>query len=274
LSDFGGLPLVGGSIYGLRAWKQNTYGALVSPTKTNFAWRKGENVSACGKKGKVGTPTQIPVEEAKEIILKHYLPENSKITALFSEKEDRNHGPDRFLTRATFFVETDILGHPSLGFPDKNYYPRAVEWVDGGYIGSLSFYWSTLAQHMEKVELEHNFEDCSCGFYAYTKIDRNDYAGIRYLDKGRGAGMSYGYPHQPSGYSGIIEGYGTVTMGPYGFRAEKARIVAMYLPDMIKVTEFSAMFPNVFFYKSEKEMLDQHPVGVRDLGHEYKDLSS
>jgi hypothetical protein len=52
--------------------------------------------------------------------------------------------------------------------------------------------------------------NCGCGFYAYFD-GGNDYA-------------------QEGRVAGIIEGYGTCTVGSRGFRAEKARLVALVLP--------------------------------------------
>lgn len=54
----------------------------------------------------------------------------------------------------------------------------------------------------------HDFTSCqSCGFYAYFG-DENKYA-------------------QPGRISGVIEGYGVVHLGTNGFRAEKAKVVAL-----------------------------------------------
>lgn len=54
---------------------------------------------------------------------------------------------------------------------------------------------------------------CSCGFWAYNDpehLGRND----------------------PGWAIGIIEGYGRVTYGPYGFRASQCRVVALIRPKM------------------------------------------
>lgn len=51
---------------------------------------------------------------------------------------------------------------------------------------------------------------CTCGFYAYTD-ERNDYA-------------------EPSRVAAVVEGYGVCTVGDRGFRAEKARLLALVLP--------------------------------------------
>ena len=54
-------------------------------------------------------------------------------------------------------------------------------------------------------------ETCTCGFYAYFSKQANGYFG-----KGR--------------VEAIIEAYGIVSIGPKGFRAEKARLAALVLP--------------------------------------------
>ena len=53
-------------------------------------------------------------------------------------------------------------------------------------------------------------KNCSCGFYAYTTPDKE----YRFLDS----------------TPGVIEGSGLVTVGSKGFRAEKAKIVALVKP--------------------------------------------
>lgn len=58
--------------------------------------------------------------------------------------------------------------------------------------------------------------DCTCGFYAYFG-DANDYSS----------------PMFGGSVTGIIEGYGVVTLGSRGFRAAKARIVALVRPDFL-----------------------------------------
>lgn len=57
---------------------------------------------------------------------------------------------------------------------------------------------------------------CTCGFYAITENTNNEYM--------RGP---YG---RPPLVEGVIEGYGQVVVGSKGFRAEKARIVALVVP--------------------------------------------
>lgn len=54
-------------------------------------------------------------------------------------------------------------------------------------------------------------QSCSCGFYAYSDGDRNEF---RYR----------------TNIAGVIEGYGRTTVGELGFRCEKMRIVALVGP--------------------------------------------
>lgn len=57
----------------------------------------------------------------------------------------------------------------------------------------------------------HGLQGCTCGFYAYYRGD--PYARARRV-------------------SGVIEGYGRVVLGTKGFRAQKARVVALLLPEL------------------------------------------
>lgn len=60
----------------------------------------------------------------------------------------------------------------------------------------------------------HTLEDCSCGLHAVFDVARA------------------GYKDRP--VSGMIEGWGEVVAGPDGFRASKAKIVALCLPPLPK----------------------------------------
>lgn len=70
-----------------------------------------------------------------------------------------------------------------------------------------------VAQPKPKLPLQHSRETCACGFYGYYD-GSNDYH-----DKGR--------------VSGVIEAYGDVLIGTRGFRAAKARIVALRIPKSV-----------------------------------------
>lgn len=59
-------------------------------------------------------------------------------------------------------------------------------------------------------------QDCSCGFWAYWTLQVHD----------------IGYGQLP--VCGVVEGYGATVIGERGFRAAKARIVALHLPFTIQ----------------------------------------
>ncbi len=74
----------------------------------------------------------------------------------------------------------------------------------------------TVIDGYERTPCEGLEYKCSCGFYAYHQGVSN-----------------YGFTGGPKVH-GIIEGYGRVILGSKGFRAEKARIIALCLPHAYK----------------------------------------
>lgn len=101
--------------------------------------------------------------------------------------------------------------------------------------------WAMLRPQRPQVANYHRVAgvDCVCGFYAYFS-DRDDYARSKFTPT----------------VTGIIEGYGTVTIGDLGFRAEKARIVALVQPPPFVQTNY----PDVPVYADVAEALAAHPT--------------
>lgn len=95
------------------------------------------------------------------------------------------------------------------------------------------------------------FEDMSCGFYAY--FDGKD---------------SGGHGSTDPNISGVIEGYGEVLIGTKGFRAKKARIIALAVPafegiwrlDEFVIRQLRANYPNIPVFESELAMRAEHPA--------------
>ncbi len=86
---------------------------------------------------------------------------------------------------------------------------------------------------------------CSCGFWAY--FDGTN----AYKDT--------------VSVTGIIEGYGRVVAGTRGFRAEKARIVALVRPgakhvDALRFAKVEHVYPDVPVYDRRVDALAAHPV--------------
>ncbi|OYO16613.1 hypothetical protein CGZ93_17795 [Enemella dayhoffiae] len=94
--------------------------------------------------------------------------------------------------------------------------------------------------------------DCTCGFYAYFD-GRNDY-------------YSEGITHDLM-VSGIIEGYGVCTVGSRGFRASKARLLALIAdnPDdlarhAVAYARLRKLYPDVPWYDTEVDAITAHPL--------------
>jgi hypothetical protein len=90
---------------------------------------------------------------------------------------------------------------------------------------------------------------CGCGFWAYWA----DQASVSLNNK--------------TAVSGIMEGWGKLIVGPFGFRAQYARIVALCPPAEYKYKTLSlnlaamrAQYPGVKWYGSYGEMITAHPT--------------
>lgn len=104
--------------------------------------------------------------------------------------------------------------------------------------------------------------ECRCGFYAFFST-RNDYMG-----NGCDCAVC-----QKDWVAGIIAGYGIVTIGSKGFRANKARIVALVVGDEPWNHEMRETLnrtqPGVPIYPTQQEALAQHPTTQpQDVGIE------
>lgn len=102
------------------------------------------------------------------------------------------------------------------------------------------------------------YKECGHGFYAYT-VPKSEMPTASMM-----------------GVTGIIEGYGRVLLGSNGgFKASKARMVAIHMPPAQKVTGHDlvttwsplirAKYPHLPFYSNYHEMLYRHPLS--DISH-------
>lgn len=86
--------------------------------------------------------------------------------------------------------------------------------------------------------------ECTCGFYAYFDEGKNRY-------------------HQPGQLRAVVEGYGLVTVGQRGFRAEKARILGLVIPPKkvnASTDAVRANYPDVTVFESRAHALHAHPL--------------
>lgn len=96
---------------------------------------------------------------------------------------------------------------------------------------------------------DHDFEDCEHGFYAYFD------------------GHDNGYTYNKMHVSGVIEAYGEVLVGTKGFRATKAKVVALSIAPVdglwrleeFVVDRLRANYPKVPIFASELAMRAEFP---------------
>ena len=99
--------------------------------------------------------------------------------------------------------------------------------------------------HVEMVPAEpapHTMGSCACGFYAYYD-GSNDY-------------------HAKGRISAVVEGYGETLIGTRGFRASKARIIALRIPKSVPIrlqTLVARNYPDVPLFAKFSEMVEAFP---------------
>lgn len=111
-------------------------------------------------------------------------------------------------------------------------------WHPGENLAKCFRYWPSM-EVTEGVDHRVANADCTCGFYAYFD-GGNDYGSARTI-------------------TGVVEGYGTVTVGSRGFRAAKARIVAI-VADYARADLVAANYPDVPVYPTLELALAKHPL--------------
>jgi hypothetical protein len=133
-----------------------------------------------------------------------------------------------------------------------------------GGLMSMSNYYTTYAQLASGIiwpgepntqPKDHSLAatDCACGFYAY--FDGNDYLDKEsWIDDGDAA------------VGAVVEGWGVCTVGSRGFRASKARIVALIDPDgdsartIIAFEKVRRAYPDVPVFESERDAIRAFPL--------------
>lgn len=115
--------------------------------------------------------------------------------------------------------------------------------------------WAEYQAKQDAWKAAHNMADCEHGFYAYFD------------------GHSNGYANNPV-VSGVIEAYGEVFIGTKGFRAAKARIIAlsvqpydgMWALDEFFVKRLRVNYPGIPVFESELAMRAEFPCPVYEPG--------
>lgn len=115
--------------------------------------------------------------------------------------------------------------------------PDAI-WQQGENLAECLRYWPSMKITEDGDHRVANAH-CTCGFYAYFD-GGNDYDRFHTI-------------------TGIVEGYGTVTVGSRGFRAAKARIVAL-VDRGARLDLVAEHYPDVPVYPTLAEALAAHPL--------------
>lgn len=111
--------------------------------------------------------------------------------------------------------------------------------------------WRERSARVDAWRAEASFLDMACGFYAY------------FDDEGE-----HGYGSSEPHVAGVIEGYGEVLIGTKGFRARRARIIALSVAplngiwrlDDFVVNKIRANYPDVPVFESELAMRAECPA--------------
>jgi hypothetical protein len=121
------------------------------------------------------------------------------------------------------FAEGALHGYRwwTLAAPPLSKYPSEAQWQPGLLRGIKDAWQPGLntARCLAGGGAAHDSSlvphpECGCGFWAYWEIQYHD--------------MNLGSSFLP--VAGVVRGSGQVLMGPRGFRAQKAKIVGLYLP--------------------------------------------
>lgn len=201
-ADFTGTPFVLGSIRGQRCWRVSADGFLVSP-QYRRVWHGGENVSRCESIGYPGS-----LDDLLTKLREANLDQNRLITAISVS------GLDLGGVNVTWICDGYRLnaikrGEPGYVEGKDNYSISFDPEYDIESVRTTGSEFLTWERVWEVIggKPPHDYATCSCGFYAYLN-GVNDYI-------------------QPERVVGVIEGYGETLIGKRGFRASKAKILAL-----------------------------------------------
>ncbi len=261
--QFNGLPLVAGDVRGIRAWSVDSLGRLRSPQFSDCIWTPGENLAVC-----YGDNAQSPMGR--------YL---SSLSGQSSRPTRPTHyaigSTDRPVPLGPMDLDPKDLAHhinQEKFYINKAHYLPALQVVEfvlesryGGERSKLSVPVTELTNFTPPVVEPHSISKCTCGFYAYLN-GVNDF---------QGAGNVVG----------VIQGYGECVLGTRGFKATKARVVAVYVPTVDRYIDaetpadvlvrkstlpvsgdrLKTLYPEVKFYEDYDEMVAAHPPSEPDV---------
>lgn len=228
-----------GSVMGTRSFLVNELGMLTGVVHQD-TWNEGENHSVCHVVADYIYPVATQLYQYREqqmrLMYTYIINNRNRPRALepkvnvnqpwYGYKADEKNPPS-----PTFAVESFQPGAP--GDPE---YDKLQDSIDEA-TKRLHAVYDAADEHRKT---KHSLDDCSCGFYAYYE-GSNDY-------------------YREGMVMAIVKGTGELILGTRGFRAEKAEIVALHIPNAVEdASAIVANYPSVPLFSSFEAMVAEFP---------------
>lgn len=203
--DFTGTEFAAGEVYGERSWDYWS-GALHSPAYSHRWTTEGENVSTCQRHYFDYPRLTMSLVAAGKI------PEG----AIVWKWDVETVVTERF--EVIHYMVADWVGTRRIAQNQRSWFRRnsdtswLLEDISGRAVLPMVDVQQIVTEYGPPPPAPCDYADCHCGYYGFTN-GFNEYA----------AGLGR--------VTGIIKGYGETVIGDRGFRAKKARIVALAVPD-------------------------------------------
>ncbi|AKU15781.1 hypothetical protein [Luteipulveratus mongoliensis] len=231
MSDFSDRPFAAGSMFGLRAFRVDGLGRLTGVSHQSV-WTPGENVAECLQDRAVNIYARLQAD-------------------LFNSL----YGAGGYSIHTTPPPTSSSTRFWSSSWPSSRTSPAALrQQADQAQRRAQALIDAEQAENAEESMHTVAALDCKCGFYAYFDGSAD------YYETARDEGVAL---------AAVIEGYGVCTTGSRGFRASKARIVALIVPPAyieddlrtsIRVRKVLRNYPDVPVYASDTEAIAAHPL--------------
>lgn len=243
---FTGVPFVAGSIRGERSW--NWEGRVLRSPAYPHDWVEGENTSICQRPvGSSKDDVRIALEAASlvpqraTVLAINASPLHEYIEVEWEVRMTAPRIPDPPVMRFAALYAYAHSDNPNIHGIAKGVVRLEVPFLENLLLS---------VRHM----LPHSYGDCHCGFYGYLN-GFNEYNHITRV-------------------TGIIEGYGNTYIGTRGFRAEKARILAL-APGIIErmprdISDASSI--NVAIQRLNRALDDRKPPKIKQLRKAYPNI--
>lgn len=146
----------------------------------------------------------------------------------------------------------------------------------GGFLGNPNYFITSIAPSRDKPKTQSEYEaqkkahalagvKCQCGFYAYFDGGNDYLTNASYASGGMFAIYMRDEDKAPR-IGAIVEGWGTCTVGTRGFRAEKARVLALVIPEStaarheVAFQKVQRNYPGLAAFATEKEAVRAFPL--------------